>query len=69
MRDARTLSRGRLLCPHTNTTGTNNVGLHREACDACGHVSFHYEYKTSFDETLTLIEQQNIDLAALDELE
>ena len=69
MRCTRTLSRGRLLCPHTNTTITNKVGMHREACDACGHVSFHYEYKASSDEALTLIEQQNIDLATLDEPE
>jgi len=69
MRDARTLNRGRLLCPHTKTTDTNNVGLRREACQACGHVSFRYEYRISSGEPLTLIEQQNIDLAALDELE
>ena len=69
MRDTRTLNRERLLCPHTKTTITNNVGLRREACQACGQVSFRYEYKISSGAPLTLIEQQNIDLSALNDLE
>jgi len=66
MRRGRRRDRSQQACRHAERVTTNNSGLEREVCEACGHVSFQHAHESSSDEALALIERQNTNLASLD---
>jgi len=69
MRHTRNRDRGQPVCRHIKTVTTNNSGLEREVCEACGHVSFQYAHDTVSPEDVAQIEWHNAVLESLQEPE
>ena len=67
MRRSRHRDRIQQACRHAETVTTNNSGLEREVCEACGHVSFQYAHDAASIEDVALVERQNAEPDSLRE--
>ena len=55
-RSMRAAAQAVMNCAHDDKVVTINVGLVREVCQTCAHVSFHYPNDTTGDEVVPVDE-------------